>query len=159
MKSLVMAVIFAANGLVSFATGMTDKFAYNYQVDDDNRVTSELVYKSEGKYLKHHLKYDYTYDEAGRVVEKEAFKWNDIRQAYQPYYCMTYAYDAEGVALEYAAWDGEAQAYSAGRQRAVYNLTGAGLLYQAYEWDALLNGWQLLADHSLEGNTPLLADR
>ena len=87
MKALVMTAIFAATSLVtSVANELNNKYAYNYAVDDNNQVTSEMVYKADGKYLEHHLKYDYTYDEAGRVVRKEAYKWNATEQAYERYY-------------------------------------------------------------------------
>ena len=80
MKALVMTVIFAANGLVNSVAGnLNDKYAYNHVMDGNDQVKSEMVYKVDGKYLEHYLKYDYTYDEAGRVVEKKAYKWDEIK--------------------------------------------------------------------------------
>ena len=160
MKALVMTAIFAATSLVtSIANELNNKYAYNYAVDDNNQVTSEMVYKADGKYLEHHLKYDYTYDEAGRVVRKEAYKWNATEQAYERYYCMTYNYGQEGVALEYALWNDEAGAYTDARQRAEYDLTPAGVNYQAYAWDHQQNGWQLQAEHAVMSTANLFAIR
>ena len=155
-----MTAIFATTSLVtSVANGLNDKFAYNYAVDDNNQVTSETVYKADGKYLEHHLKYDYTYDEAGRLTRKEAYKWNDIKQAYERYYCMTYAYGQEGVSLEYALWNEQAGGYTEGKQRAVYNLTTDGVDYQAYEWDGQQNQWQLQTAHGVTSDANLFAVR
>ena len=155
-----MTAIFAATSLAtSVANELNDKFAYNYAVDERNQVTEKVVYKADGKYLEHHLKYAYAYDEAGRVVRKEAYKWNDVKQAYQPYYCLTYAYDAEGVALEYALWNDEAGAYTDARQRAEYDLTPAGVNYQAYAWDHQQNGWQLRTEHAVMSTANLFAIR
>ncbi len=155
-----MTAIFAATSLVtSVANNLSGKFAYNYAMDDNNQITSETVYKADGKYLEHHLKYDYTYDEAGRLVRKEAFRWNDVKQAYQRYYCMTYAYGLEGISLEYALWNDEADDYTDARQRADYNLTPAGLNYQAYEWDGQQNQWQLQAEHAMTSEANLFAVR
>lgn len=160
MKALVMTAIFAATSLVtSVANELNNKYVYNYAVDDNNQVTSEMVYKADGKYLEHHLKYDYTYDEAGRVVRKEAYKWNATEQAYERYYCMTYTYAQEGVSLEYALWNEKAGDYTTGKQRAVYNLTFDGVNYQAYEWDGQQNQWQLQAEHAVTSDANLFAVR
>ena len=145
MKALVMTAIFAATSLVtSVANELNNKYAYNYAVDDNNQVTSEMVYKADGKYLERHLKYDYTYDEAGRVVRKEAYKWNATEQAYE---------------LEYALWNEKAGDYTTGKQRAVYNLTFDGVNYQAYEWDGQQNQWQLQAEHAVTSDANLFATR
>lgn len=158
MKTLVMTLIFAANSFTGMATPMTSNdFAYNYEVDDRNQVTSETVYKADGQYLKRHLKYDYTYDEAGRVVKKEAFKWDEIEQAYNRYYCLAYGYDADGVELEYALWNEQEESYSAAKQRAVYDFTYDGLNFQAYAWDGSRNEWQLQSEHAVADDANLLA--
>ena len=60
MKTLVMTVIFGVTNLVnSMAGNVDDKYAYNYVMDENDQVQSELVYKADGKYLEHHLKYEY----------------------------------------------------------------------------------------------------
>lgn len=160
MTALVMTVIFVANGLVNSVAGnLNDKYAYNHVMDGNDQVQSEMVYKVDGKYLEHYLKYDYTYDEAGRVVEKKAYKWDEIKQAYERYYCLTYGYDADGVSLEYALWNEKEGGYTDGKQRAVYSLTLDGVNYQAYEWDGRQNGWELQAEHDVTDGASLLAVR
>lgn len=160
MKTLVMTVIFGVTNLVNSVAGnVDDKYAYNYVMDENDQVQSELVYKADGKYLEHHLKYEYAYDEAGRVTKKEAYKWNEIKQAYERYYCLTYGYDADRVALEYALWNETDGDYTDGKQRTVYSLSFDGVNYQAYEWDGGLNDWQLRAEHDVTADTGLLAVR
>lgn len=155
-----MTMIFAATSMVNAVAGNPEsKYAYNHVTGEDGRVKSEMVYKADGKYLEHHLKYDYAYDEAGRLVKKEAFKWNEIDGAYERYYCLTYGYDAEGVALEYALWNEKEGGYTDGKQRTVYSLTFDGVNYQAYEWDGRQNGWQLQAEHDVTSETNLFAVR
>ena len=66
-----MTAIFAATSLAtSVANELNDKFAYNYAVDERNQVTEKVVYKADGKYLEHHLKYAYAYDEAVEFRER-----------------------------------------------------------------------------------------
>lgn len=159
MKTLVMTLIFAVNGMTSAATPVASNgFAYNAEVNDHNQVTSQYVYKADGQYLEHHLKYDYTYDEAGRVVKKEVFRWDEIDRAYERYYCLAWDYDAEGVSLEYALWNELAEAYSDAKQRAEYSFTCDGLNYQAYDWDSRRGEWQLQAEHSVTDDALLLAE-
>ena len=89
-----MTLIFAANSLINISASiMTDKFAYNYVTDDKEQVQTEMVYKVDNQYLQHYIQYNYTYDDEGRVICKEALKWNDIRQAYERYYCLNFEYD------------------------------------------------------------------
>ena len=79
MKTIVLSAI------LTVATSMNvcaNQFAYNHETNAQNQVTTETVYKKNGNYLEHHLKYDFAYDEQGRVIRKEAFRWNDIEEAY-----------------------------------------------------------------------------
>lgn len=155
MKTIVLSAI------LTVATSMNvcaNQFAYNHETNAQNQVTTETVYKKNGNYLEHHLKYDFAYDEQGRVIRKEAFRWNDIEEAYERYYCLTYRYDdQQGVSAEYALWDRQKGDYSANREKAVYNLSGFGLNYQCYEWNEQQMNWELLADHQLDNGVTLLA--
>ena len=158
MKTIVLSAIFAA--ATSMNVCANNQFAYNQKTTDQNQVTTETVYKKNGNYLEHHLQYDFEYDEQGRIVRKEAFRWNEFEEAYQRYYCIEYNYnDAQGISMEYALWDKQTGSYSANREKAVYNPTQWGLNYQCYEWDEHRMNWELLAYHQLDNGTTLLAER
>lgn len=151
--TLVMVLASAVN-----ATGgnIENGFAYNCE-EKNGQVTTEYVYRVDGQYLRQHLKYDFTYDAEGRVIRKEAQRWNDASDGYVPYYCLEMSYSDIVTEVEYALWDKAAGCYSAMRSKVVYMACGGYMDYRAYEWDGNECCWNLTLSHTSGGEMQLLA--
>lgn len=134
MKTLVMTTIFVVTVVVNaFGGNIRKDFAYN-EVMNGNQVESRMVYKVEnGKFLQNHLKYNFTYDAQGRMIRKEALKWNEVEQAFEHFYCLNCNYTEAGTDVEYALWDNKTNAYSDVKEKAVYLKTGDGIDYLSYK--------------------------
>lgn len=162
MKTLLMSLVIAATSLLNSAFAAnpaTPRFAYNADTDSAG-VTTQYVYKvsEDGLHLRHHLKYRYTYDDAHRLLCKEALRWDAAAGTYRPAYALHYAYAADAsVSVELALWNRQDEAYTDVREKAVYSSDAFGLTYQAYEYDARHNGWQLTDEHEVD--VALLAGR
>lgn len=98
------------------------EFAYNVEMTNEN-VTSQLVYKksADGRYLSHHLKYNFAYDEQERLVRKEVLKWNAALGNWERSYCLDYSYDAYGYSVEYVMWNAEKETYAYAVAKQVYD--------------------------------------
>ncbi len=118
-------------------------FAYNVELVD-NAVTSQVVYKSinDGKYLSHHLKYNYTYDEQNRLTKKEVLKWDTFSESWERSHCLYYTYDMFGFTLAYALWDTEKTDYTRIVAKQVYDdcMNGA-MTVTLYKWNNSENDW------------------
>ena len=79
-------------------------YAYNAQIED-GAVKTLQVYSSEAEMLTPKLQYSYSYDAEGKVVEKEAQKWNAARSVWEPYYRHAYTYSASGYAVRRTGWN------------------------------------------------------
>lgn len=49
-------------------------------------VTAKNIYRNEDGHLFRHLRYTYTYDSENRVTSKEASKWDNVKEAWVPYF-------------------------------------------------------------------------
>lgn len=156
--TLIMAMTAATNVLGNNAAN-NDNFAYNCKVEGD-QVTTQYVYRktADGQALKHHLIYRYAYDEQGRVVSKEALKWDEARRAYGQYYRLNVAYNTDEVQLQLARWNPDEKAYSADLQRVVYRSTDETTNYLSYAWSEQSGSWELSSAISLNDATRLLAN-
>lgn len=157
MKTLAMTAIFVVTMVVNaFGSDIQQKFAYN-EVTDGKQVTSKTVYKIEnGKFLQNHLKYNFTYDAEGRMLQKEALKWNEVEQAFERFYCLSCHYTEAGTDVEYALWDAQTGAYSDVKEKAVYLQAGDGINYLSYKWSEKDNDWNLLVEHAAAHEDVLL---
>ncbi len=117
-------------------------FAYNTKTTG-NVVTSEVVYKKhEGKYLHHHLTYNYTYDEQQRLTKKEVLKWNAAQGKWERSHCLHYAYNPLGYSIEYALWNRQGNAYSDVSAKQVYDESLPGTATVAlYKWNKNEKNW------------------
>ena len=88
---------------------------------------------------------------------KEILRWDDASAKYCPLYALRYAYEGGAVTVECARWSVEDQAYTDVREKAVYAPDAYGLTYQAYEYDAESEAWQLTGEHEVDA--ALLAGR
>lgn len=161
MKTLVMTMVVAMTGMVNtVSNAKADNFAYN-TTEQNGQVTSQTVYKVEGeKYLKHHLKYEFTYDAEGRVIRKETLKWNEATRAYEKAHCLNYSYTESGTDVEYALWNAADGDYTDIREKVLYLYAGDTVNYLAYEWNKAANDWNLLVEHAVadSDDVQLLAD-
>ena len=160
MKALVLTVVFALTAVVNAVSGnnVTD-FAYNSE-KQENGVETQMVYKvSEGKYLQHHLQYNYTYDEKGRVSAKEVLKWNQNNRRFEKQYCLNFNYTNQEVGVELATWNSKNSAYTHVKSKAVYQLSETGVNYISYNWNEKKNHWNLTVEHPCTNNATLLAER
>ena len=109
-------------------------------------------------YCYHHLKYRYIYDDTQRLLCKEILRWDAFSEDYLPSYALHYTYTADDtVSVELALWSKSDEAYTDVREKAVYAADAFGLTYQAYEYDARHNVWQMTGEHEVEAM--LMADR
>ena len=137
MKTLIMSLVIAAAGLPNTAfagNAAQQRFAYN----------TEETYRC-------------TYDGHRRLLMKEILRWDDASAKYCPVYALRYAYEGGAVTVECARWSVEDQAYTDVREKAVYAPDAYGLTYQAYEYDAECDAWQLTGEHEVDA--ALLAGR
>ena len=160
MKTLIMSLVIAAAGLSNTAfagNAAQQRFAYN--TEETGNAEIQYVYKvsADGQYLSHHLKYRCTYDGHRRLLMKEILRWDDASAKYCPVYALRYAYEGGAVTVECARWSVEDQAYTDVREKAVYAPDAYGLTYQAYEYDAESDAWQLTDEHGVDA--ALLAGR
>ncbi len=56
------------------------------------------------------------------MVSKEAFKWNDTKKEWVPYFKMTYQYSDNEITINYAQWNESYKAYNRNAQKSVYEL-------------------------------------
>ena len=157
MKALVVSVVFALTSVVNAASGNNvENFAYNSE-KQENGVETKMVYKvKEGKYLEHHLQYNYSYDEKGRVSAKEVLKWNQSNSRFEKQYCLNFNYTDNEVGVEYVAWNSKDGDYTNVKAKAVYQVNEKGTSYQSYKWNKKDNSWNLTAEHSTQAEEIML---
>ncbi len=140
MEIITVATIFAMSLNVS---NSDCNFCYNTEVSD-NVITAQVVYKKseDGKYLSHHLKYNYTYDDSQRLVQKEVLRWNADSGKWQRSHCLNYVYDMFGHSIEYALWNTSKNGYTDAVAKQTYREEMHGAVTIAlYKWDRTVEDW------------------
>ena len=100
-----------------------------------------------GKYLVPHLKYFFTYDEDGRVVTKEAHRWNNDSKSWKQSYILNFSYEETHTTLDYAAWSNKEGTYDLNKERAVYTLQDENVVsYACFKQSKDNEEWILVAD-------------
>ena len=100
-----------------------------------------------GKYLVPHLKYFFTYDEDGRVVTKEAHRWNNDSKSWTQSYMLNFSYEESGIELDYAAWSNKEDAYTLNKEKAIYTLYNENVVsYACFKQNQSDEEWVLVAD-------------
>lgn len=111
-------------------------YAYNAQIED-GAVKTLQVYSSEAEMLTPKLQYSYSYDAEGKVVEKEAQKWNAARSVWEPYYRHTYTYSASGYAVRRTGWNQRAGRYDLPQGMVSYEVVnGSVTAVNTYTWNS-----------------------
>lgn len=140
-----MEIITVATILLASLNASNNGSGYVYNTEgSEDVVTATVVYKKSesGKYLSHHLKYNYTYDEQQRLVKKEALKWNFYSEKWEKSYCLNYVYDASDYSIEYALWNRSESDYADVVAKQTYDekIDGA-VAVASYKWDKNDKSW------------------
>lgn len=147
-KSITVLVISISVALLLLCTSATtaqtrkdNKFIY------DKKENLETVYTLDlsGKYLTPKIKYEYTRDSKGAIVEKKAYRWDNLKDEWMPYYQMTFTEDHSNTIIEFAQWDNKVQRFSVNRQKAIYNKSHKEnmITYLSFQWDDSIQEWNL----------------
>ena len=78
--------------------------------------------KNEDCHLFRHLRYTYTYDNENRITSKEASKWDNVKEAWVPYFKMNMEYNNHEIEVSYARWNSKSNAYNSNVEKTVYEL-------------------------------------
>ena len=57
------------------------------------------------------MKYNYKYDDNKRMIESEALKWNNSKDAWEKDLRINYTYEGKTVTTNYYKWNAKKQAY------------------------------------------------
>ena len=95
---------------------------YLYDTKEENgKVISKVIYLQEDGLLNKQVRYEFQYNANGKVSEKTAYRWNDSKDEWVPFYQITYQYDdAKGeIHTNYGMWDSKKKDYSMNIQQMV----------------------------------------
>ena len=145
---LVCAVCFLTSGNIVKSQTLKQKYYYDSSREDALKPTQTIYQPDQsGNYLVPHLKYYFTYDEAGRVVKKEAHRWNRESKSWKQSYMLNITYEESCITVDYAAWSKKEDIYALNRERAVYTLHNEALVAYACFKQSQYNGeWVLVVD-------------
>ncbi|WP_129696892.1 DUF3836 domain-containing protein [Parabacteroides goldsteinii] len=92
---------------------------YLYDTKEENgKIVSKVIFLQEEGLLNKQLKYEFAYNDNGKVAEKKAYRWNQAKETWDPYYLITYQYNEDGnITSEYGMWDKKKKDYSLNTQK------------------------------------------
>ena len=146
MLVCVMCFVASVNNVKSQT--LTQKFYYDSSRETALKPTQTICKPDEsGKYLVPHLKYYFSYDEAGRVVKKEAHRWNLESKSWNQSYVLNISYEKSCITVDYAAWNKKAKIYASNMERAIYTMHNEELVsYACFKHNHNNEEWVLVAD-------------
>ncbi len=152
VKTIALAVVFLTSTMNANLSAKT-KYVVNYETEN-SRITSKTVYTYNGT-LHNHVKYNYNYGTDGLIANKEAFRWNESGQNWEPYYLIAYTYSENEDAIELALWHPDEKTYSQLKERNVYQKNGskAPVSCSKYKWRNESKTWNFT--NKIEYNTPV----
>ena len=114
---LVLAVMFLCNLAMSAASPRE----YMYDTKEENgKIVSKVIFLQEEGLLNKQVKYEFAYNDNGKVAEKKAYRWNQAKETWDPYYLITYQYNEDGnITSEYGMWDKKKKNFSLNVQNMV----------------------------------------
>ena len=121
---LVLAVMFLCNLAMSAASPRE----YMYDTKEENgKVISKVIFLNDNGLLSKEFKYEFSYNENGKVSEKTAYRWNESKETWVPYYQTIYTYNVETgeINTTYGMWNQKKKDFSLN----VQNLVGPGTSY------------------------------
>ena len=92
---------------------------YLYDTKEENgKIVSKVIFLQEEGLLNKQVKYEFAYNDNGKVAEKKAYRWNQAKETWGPYYLITYQYNEDGnITSEYGMWDKKKKDYSLNTQK------------------------------------------
>ena len=67
---------------------------YLYDTKEENgKIVSKVIFLQEEGLLNKQVKYEFAYNDNGKVAEKKAYRWNQAKETWDPYYLITYQYN------------------------------------------------------------------
>jgi len=158
---LVCAMCFVAS-VNNVKSQTTDGFYYDSNRELTPNAPTRTICKLDesGKYLIPQLKYFFTYDAEGRVVKKEAYRWNKDSKSWAQSYMLNISYEEACMTLDYAKWDKDELAYASNKERAVYTMQNEDVVSYAYfKLSQNEEEWILVADiPEIQQNIMFIAD-
>ena len=87
---------------------------YLYDTKEENgKVISKVIFLQEDGLLNKQIRYEFQYNNGGKVSEKKAFRWNQLKDEWVPFYQITYQYDNNGnINTNYGMWDKKKKTFS-----------------------------------------------
>ena len=146
---LVCAVCFLTSGTVVKSQTFTENYYYDCIRDADLKQPTRTVCKLDesGKYLVPHVKYFFTYDNEGRVIKKEAHRWDKNSKSWKQKYILNIAYEEFAITMDYAAWDVNKVMYAKNKEKAIYSLEDGDIIsYACYKQQNNNEEWMLVAE-------------
>lgn len=98
---------------------------YLYDTKEENgKIVSKVIFLQEEGLLNKQVKYEFAYNDNGKVAEKKAYRWNQAKETWDPYYLITYQYNEDGnITSEYGMWDKKKKDYSLNTQKMLVPVT------------------------------------
>ena len=92
---------------------------YLYDTKEENgKIVSKVIFLQEEGLLNKQVKYEFAYNDNGKVAEKKAYRWNQAKETWDPYYLITYQYNEDGnITSEYGMWEKKKKDYSLNTQK------------------------------------------
>ena len=92
---------------------------YLYDTKEENgKIVSKVIFLQEEGLLNKQVKYEFAYNDNGKVAEKKAYRWNQAKETWDPYYLITYQYNEDGnITSEDGMWDKKKKDYSLNTQK------------------------------------------
>ena len=92
---------------------------YLYDTKEENgKIVSKVIFLQEEGLLNKQVKYEFAYNDNGKAAEKKAYRWNQAKETWDPYYLITYQYNEDGnITSEYGMWDKKKKDYSLNTQK------------------------------------------
>ena len=97
---------------LSQVSGTQSDSQYFYNADFQNGKVSQVnVLNKDGKYLSNKLSYRYTYDAQDRLIEKQAFLWDNTYHEWREYQVQRYDYASNQMTMNLSRWNKTTQSY------------------------------------------------
>jgi len=136
-----------AASILAATNGIGGKFAYNVK-SQNGVVTQQAVYKVDkaGKYLSHHLMYDYQYDANNRLTQKTILSWNAATEKWENSRRLNFSYNEGNCTVEYAQWNKKTNCFSGISEKVVYGFDSTNRLtgYQNFKLNEKTNQWSMV---------------
>lgn len=115
---LALVVLFVCSLAMSAASPRN----YLYDTKEENgKIVSKVIFLHEEGLLNRQVKYEFTYNDNGKVAEKKAYRWNQSKETWDPYYLISYQYNEEKGEINsvYGMWNKKKKDFSLNTQEMV----------------------------------------